>query len=62
LTFKAEYLFVDLVNASCNHGYRCGYDAAAVIVAPATNAVNGNYAVKLNENIFRVGLNFKYGH
>jgi outer membrane immunogenic protein len=54
-TFKAEYLFVDLGNVSCNHGYSCGFDATAP-------AVNGNDAVKLNENIFRVGLNFKYGH
>jgi outer membrane immunogenic protein len=58
-TFKAEYLFVDLGNASCNHGYSCGYDVAS---GAGINAVNGNYAVKLNENIFRVGLNFKYGH
>ena len=58
-TFKVEYLFVDLSNASCNHGYSCGYDAAAV---PPAVGVNGNNAVKLNENIVRVGLNFKYGH
>ena len=51
-TFKAEYLFVDLAN----------YDVAAVVGPPVVNAVNGNYAVRLNENIFRVGLNFKYGH
>jgi hypothetical protein len=25
-------------------------------------AQNGNYAVRLNENLFRVGLNFKFGH
>src|SRR6516225_5547077 len=58
-TFKVEYLFVDLGNAACNHGYSCGFDVAA---AAAVNAVNGNYAVKLNENLIRVGLNFKYGH
>ena len=61
-TFKAEYLFVDLANAACNHGNSCGYDVAAVVGPPVVNAVNGNYAVRLNENIFRVGLNFKYGH
>jgi outer membrane immunogenic protein len=62
-TFKAEYLFVDLGNASCNHGYSCGYDVAAVVApSPVVAAVNGNYGVKLNENIFRVGVNFKYGH
>jgi outer membrane immunogenic protein len=55
-TFKAEYLFVDLGNVTCNHGYSCGYDAAGA------TPVNGNYSVKLNENIFRVGLNFKFGH
>jgi len=58
-TFKVEYLFVDLGNAACNYGYSCGFDVAA---AAAVNAVNGNYAVKLNENLIRVGLNFKYGH
>jgi outer membrane immunogenic protein len=56
-TFKVEYLFVDFVgNASCNHGYSCGFDA------PAPAAINSNTAVKLNENLIRVGLNFKYGH
>src|SRR5690242_16157341 len=58
-TFKAEYLFVDLGNAACNHGYSCGYDAAATALAPA---VNGSYSVKLNENLVRVGINFKFGH
>ena len=54
-TFKVEYLFVDLGNASCNHGYSCGFDARAA-------AINSNMTVKLNENLIRVGLNFKYGH
>jgi outer membrane immunogenic protein len=58
-TAKVEYLFVDLGNAVCNHGYSCGYDAAATQALPA---VNGNYTVKLNENIVRVGVNFKFGH
>jgi outer membrane immunogenic protein len=60
-TAKVEYLFVDLGKAPCNHGYSCGYDAAAV-AQPATPAVNANDAVKLNENIVRVGVNFKFGH
>jgi outer membrane immunogenic protein len=51
-TFKIEYLFVDLGNVSCNHGYSCGYDGA----------VNSNSSVKLNENLIRVGVNFKWGH
>ena len=52
-TAKVEYLFVDLAqNAVCNHGYSCGYDGA----------VNSNSTVKLNENIVRVGVNFKFGH
>ena len=60
-TVKFEYLFVDLAsNAACNHGYSCGYDTAAV--SAAVPALNSNSAVKLNENIVRVGLNFKYGH
>jgi outer membrane immunogenic protein len=59
-TFKVEYLFIDLSgNAPCNHGYSCGYDAPATTTV---GAVNSNSSVKLNENIVRVGLNFKYGH
>jgi len=27
-TFKAEYLFVNLANAACNHGNSCGYDGS----------------------------------
>ena len=52
-TAKVEYLFVGLSGkAPCNHGNSCGYDAA----------VNGNDLVTLNENIIRVGVNFKFGH
>src|SRR5262249_15495201 len=64
-TFKVEYLFVDLGNAVCNHGYSCGFDAAALqTTTPASTipAVNSNSSVKLNENIVRVGVNFKFGH
>jgi outer membrane immunogenic protein len=65
-TFKVEYLFVDLGNVSCNHGYSCGYDAAATTTGGAnptiTPAVNSNSSVKLNENLIRVGVNFKWGH
>jgi outer membrane immunogenic protein len=69
-TFKVEYLFVDLAgNASCNHGYSCGYDVAATSTTntitssvTTTPATNSNMAVKLNENIVRVGVNFKFGH
>jgi outer membrane immunogenic protein len=55
-TFKLEYLFVDLGNVSCNHGYSCGYDVAAI------PPVGASMTAKLNENLIRVGLNFKYGH
>jgi outer membrane immunogenic protein len=59
-TAKVEYLFVDLAqNPVCNHGYSCGYDAPATATLPA---VNSNSTVKLNENIIRVGVNFKFGH
>jgi len=58
-TFKVEYLFVDLGNAACNHSYRSGFDLAATAAAPA---LGSNMTVKLNENLIRVGLNFKYGH
>jgi outer membrane immunogenic protein len=61
-TAKVEYLFVDLGKAACNHGYSCGYDAPAVTVPPVMAAVNGNDAVKLNESLIRVGVNFKFGH
>ena len=65
-TFKVEYLFVDLGNVSCNHGYSCGYDAAATTTGgqnpTITAAVNSNSSVKLNENLIRVGVNFKWGH
>jgi outer membrane immunogenic protein len=65
-TFKVEYLFVDLGNVSCNHGYSCGYDAAATTTGgnnpTITPAVNSNSTVKLNENLIRVGVNFKWGH
>jgi outer membrane immunogenic protein len=58
-TFKIEYLFVDLSNAACNHGYSCGYDKAATATLSALNA---NDSVKFNENMVRVGVNFKFGH
>jgi outer membrane immunogenic protein len=59
-TVKIEYLFVDLVGIGpCNNGYSCGYDVAATATTPA---VNSNNTVKFNENIIRVGLNFKFGH
>jgi outer membrane immunogenic protein len=58
-TFKVEYLFVDLGKAPCNHGYSCGYDRAATATVSALNA---NDSVTLNENIVRVGVNFKFGH
>jgi len=60
-TVKFEYLFVDLVGTvSCNHGNSCGYDKAAVSTTVGT--VPANNAVNFNENIVRVGVNFKFGH
>jgi outer membrane immunogenic protein len=60
-TAKVEYLFVDLTgNVPCNHGYSCGYDAAAV--SATVPAANANINAKFNENIVRVGVNFKFGH
>ena len=44
-TAKAEYLFVDLANASCGFA-NCG---------------GTNTTVSLNENILRAGINFKFG-
>jgi opacity protein-like surface antigen len=54
-------------NAACNHGYSCGYDVAATstttgATTTTTPPVGVNTNVKLNENIVRVGLNFKFGH
>ena len=60
-TAKVEYLFVDLAqNPVCNHGYSCGFDAPGL--PPIVPVVNSNSTVKLNENIVRVGVNFKFGH
>jgi outer membrane immunogenic protein len=65
-TFKVEYLFVDLGNVSCNHGYSCGYDSPATTTGGGTPTIvlagNSNSTVKLNENLIRVGINFKWGH
>ena len=65
-TFKVEYLFVDLGNVSCNHGYSCGYDTPATTTGGANPTIvlagNSNSTVKLNENLIRVGVNFKWGH
>jgi hypothetical protein len=44
-TAKAEYLFVDLANASCGF----------------TNCSGTNTTVSLNENILRASINFKFG-
>jgi outer membrane immunogenic protein len=59
-TAKVEYLFVDLAqNPVCNHGYSCGFNAPATATL---KPVNSNSTVTLNENIVRVGVNFKFGH
>jgi outer membrane immunogenic protein len=58
-TFKVEYLFVGLANALCNHGYSCGYNMAAIATKPASGS---NTAVQFDENLIRVGVNFKFGH
>ena len=46
-TAKVEYLFVDLPNGSCTTVGNCGGAAGSI--------------VSFNENIFRAGLNFKFG-
>jgi outer membrane immunogenic protein len=46
-TVKAEYLFVDLPNASCTTVGNCGGAAGSI--------------VSFNENIIRAGINFKFG-
>jgi outer membrane immunogenic protein len=63
-TFKVEYLFVDLFSGvACNHGYSCGYDSPTVTnIIPNIPAVNSSQTVQLNENIVRVGVNWKFGH
>jgi outer membrane immunogenic protein len=67
--FKVEYLFVDLGTVPCNHGYSCGYvpatstiDTTGTTPITTTTAAISNMNVRLNENIVRVGLNFKWGH
>jgi outer membrane immunogenic protein len=46
-TAKAEYLFVDLPNASCTTAANCGGAAGSI--------------VSFNENIIRAGVNYKFG-
>ena len=46
-TAKVEYLFVDLPNGSCTTVGNCGGAAGSI--------------VSFNENIFRAGINFKFG-
>ena len=46
-TAKVEYLFVDLPNGSCTTVGNCGGAAGSI--------------VSFNENIFRAGVNFKFG-
>jgi outer membrane immunogenic protein len=66
-TAKVGYLFVDLGNTMCNHGYSCGYDVAATsttvgTITATTPAIGSTSAVKFNENIVRVVVNFRFGH
>ena len=46
-TAKAEYLFVDLPNATCTTAANCGGAAGSI--------------VSFNENIIRAGVNYKFG-
>jgi outer membrane immunogenic protein len=46
-TAKAEYLFVDLPNATCTTAANCGGAAGSI--------------VSFNENIIRAGINYKFG-
>ena len=50
-TAKLEYLFVGFSNFSCTGG-ACGFNAPAGVPA--------NDAVKFNENVIRVGVNYKF--
>ena len=46
-TAKAEYLFVDLPNATCTTADNCGGAAGSI--------------VSFNENVIRAGINYKFG-
>jgi outer membrane immunogenic protein len=46
-TAKAEYLFVDLPNATCTTAANCGGAAGSI--------------VSFNENVIRAGINYKFG-
>jgi outer membrane immunogenic protein len=46
-TAKAEYLFIDMPNATCTTAVNCGAAAGSTVT--------------FNENIVRVGINFKFG-
>jgi outer membrane immunogenic protein len=50
-TAKVEYLFVDFSNISCTGG-ACGFNLPA--------KVSANDSVKFNENVVRVGVNYKF--
>jgi outer membrane immunogenic protein len=50
---KLEYLFVDFSSISCTSG-GCGFNPPGGIPA--------NDSVKFNENVIRVGVNFKFPH
>jgi outer membrane immunogenic protein len=51
-TVRADYLFVDLQNGACTSTANCGFDVGAV--AP-------NDSVRYFANVFRAGVNFKFG-
>ena len=50
-TAKLEYLFADFSSISCTGG-ACGFDLPA--------ALSANSSIKFNENIIRVGVNYKF--
>jgi outer membrane immunogenic protein len=55
-TAKAEYLFVDLGNGSCNSVSHCGFD----LITPLGNVPASN-TVKFSTNLVRFGINYKFG-
>jgi iron complex outermembrane recepter protein len=61
---KAEYLFVDLGNGGCTTGcaiQTANQNPATAALTPLGPPIIPNVTVKFYENVFRAGLNYKFG-
>jgi outer membrane immunogenic protein len=53
-TARAEYLYVDLANGTCNQANPCGVDVIGAAVVPASQTV------KFNTSLIRLGVDYKF--